>query len=161
MTVNDFVVFAQANGQASAKFFTRFDGADIYVAISKMAGKIRGRLTFMKEKDHQIVFLNREETSAVLRSLPDDDSLQFLEGRQPGDVQSMEKIEDLTEAEFRKLAEEKGWDKEDIDSFIITEKKYVADLEKAGLNASLEENLAFEYETLIKDGPIQDESYPI
>lgn len=73
MTLNDFVVFAQANGQASAKFFAKFEESDIYVGISKIAGKIRGRLMLMKESNNQIVILNREETSAVLRSLPDEE----------------------------------------------------------------------------------------
>lgn len=60
MTLNDFVVFAQANGQASAKFFAKFEESDIYVGISKIAGKIRGRLMLMKESNNQIVILNRE-----------------------------------------------------------------------------------------------------
>lgn len=70
-------------------------------------------------------------------------------------------MEEMTEANFRRLAEDKGWDKDSIDSFIAGEKKFAADLMKAGLNASLESLLAIEYETFVKDGPPQVESYPL
>lgn len=73
----------------------------------------------------------------------------------------MEKIKKLSETEFRKLAEEKNWTPEEIDSFISDVKESIADMKKAGLNTSYESHLAIEYETFVKDGPFQVETYPI
>lgn len=73
MTLNDFIKVSKEHGRTSAKFFTSYKGEDIYIGLSTPSGRFRGYPLLMKEKNNKIVVLTRNETDAVLISLPDDE----------------------------------------------------------------------------------------
>ena len=74
MTLNDFIVFAQAHRRSSVRFLTTYMGEDIYYGFSaELKGKKMGYPLLMKEEGNEIVALNHKQIIEVLSSLPDEE----------------------------------------------------------------------------------------
>ncbi len=70
----------------------------------------------------------------------------------------MKKIDSMTEEEFSKAALEKGFDEHWIKSCINDCKKDIEKIKKEGLiiPIPLEKKLAFYYECIVKNGPLEN-----